>query len=340
MVIGDNPAHCQALLFAEVCHDGTLLKKYLGKLNKHLMLLAMTQNLALTHHTPDWRLHPAHIMPLAEIPAFAVSSVEMIGPVILSVPHGGNHYPLEITGPSYDQLARFRSLEDSATSAIGQRVQDKSRPCLSATLSRAIIDLNRPATALDPLLFHESIPPLAAHDPYVGYVKAGYAVMPRLSGMREPLYDHKWPVSVAQDLINQFYHPYHNKLTDLITDAQAHHEACLLVDIHSMPSHAQGRALPDLIFGDNFGASLPANLHLEIDHIITQSGLSYRWNHPYAGGYITRHYGNHKGPVYALQIEVNRALYCKAPDRINYDAIITLSRLITKICGRLEMALV
>lgn len=303
------------------------------------MLLAMTQNLALTALTPDWRSHPARIMPLSMIPAFAVSSAGMTGPVILSVPHGGNHYPIEITGPSYDQLARFRSLEDTATSAIGQGVQQNTRPCLSATLSRAIIDLNRPATALDPLLFHESVAPLGAHDPYVGYVKAGYGVMPRLSGMREPLYDHKWPVGVAQDLINQFYHPYHHKLANLIAEARAQHEACLVVDIHSMPSHAQGRALPDLILGDNFGASLPANMHLEIDHIMTQSRLSYRWNHPYAGGYITRQYGNHKGPVYTLQIEVNRALYCKSPDRINYDAITTLSRLITKICDRLERVL-
>jgi N-formylglutamate amidohydrolase len=32
-------------------------------------------------------------------------------------------------------------------------------------------------------------------------------------------------------------------------------------------------------------------------------------NKPYAGGYITEHYGNPAEGVHALQIEVNRALY-------------------------------
>jgi len=34
-----------------------------------------------------------------------------------------------------------------------------------------------------------------------------------------------------------------------------------------------------------------------------------RRNDPYAGGFITRHYGRPRDGVHAVQIEVNRALY-------------------------------
>ncbi len=38
-------------------------------------------------------------------------------------------------------------------------------------------------------------------------------------------------------------------------------------------------------------------------------GYSVRRNDPYAGGYITRHYGRPREGVHALQIELSRALY-------------------------------
>ena len=43
----------------------------------------------------------------------------------------------------------------------------------------------------------------------------------------------------------------------------------------------------------------------------TLSGLGYRVrrNDPYAGGYVTRHYGRPREGVHALQVEVSRPLY-------------------------------
>ena len=38
-------------------------------------------------------------------------------------------------------------------------------------------------------------------------------------------------------------------------------------------------------------------------------GFSVRRNEPYAGGYITRHYGRPREGVHALQIELSRSLY-------------------------------
>ena len=39
------------------------------------------------------------------------------------------------------------------------------------------------------------------------------------------------------------------------------------------------------------------------------AGLAVRRNEPYAGGYVTRHYGRPREGVHALQIELARGLY-------------------------------
>jgi len=63
------------------------------------------------------------------------------------------------------------------------------------------------------------------------------------------------------------------------------------------------------VLGDRFGTSCSGELtRLAANHL---KGLEYKvaLNKPYAGGYITEHYGRpHKGR-HALQIEINRALY-------------------------------
>jgi len=42
---------------------------------------------------------------------------------------------------------------------------------------------------------------------------------------------------------------------------------------------------------------------------LTRLGFSVRRNDPYAGGYITRHYGRPRENVHVVQIEVARGLY-------------------------------
>ena len=46
-----------------------------------------------------------------------------------------------------------------------------------------------------------------------------------------------------------------------------------------------------------------------LDRRLRHQGYSVRRNKPYAGGFITEHYGNPAMGWHALQIEVNRALY-------------------------------
>jgi N-formylglutamate deformylase len=46
-----------------------------------------------------------------------------------------------------------------------------------------------------------------------------------------------------------------------------------------------------------------------VERTLLELGYSVRRNDPYAGGYITRHYGRPREHVHALQVEICRPLY-------------------------------
>ena len=50
-------------------------------------------------------------------------------------------------------------------------------------------------------------------------------------------------------------------------------------------------------------------------------GFSIDWNHPYAGGFITREYGKADSQRQAVQIEINRGLYMDGSTRLNQPRV-------------------
>ena len=66
---------------------------------------------------------------------------------------------------------------------------------------------------------------------------------------------------------------------------------------------------PDFIIGDRFGASAASALTETAIGLLISMGYTVAHNKPYAGGFITEHYGRPARGLHALQIEVNRGLY-------------------------------
>ena len=270
---------------------------------------------------------------LKDIPPFALKAAKNPGPVVISAPHGGTMYPHDLYPLDEERLARFRSLEDSGTAIMAELLHSAERPVLSAMLGRGVLDLNRPSDTLDPLLFDEAIEPLPANSPYGAYVAAGYGVLPRLCANRKALHNAPLCLPTSYALLANYHKAYHDKLGMLL--AQAGNEA-VLIDIHSMPPRSAGKALPDFIFGDDFGTSLAPHYRTLIDAIMKETPYSIGWNHPYAGGYITKTYGGHNTTHHALQIEVNRALYTSTNYRINLTAIEAIAALLNQVITGIE----
>ncbi len=88
--------------------------------------------------------------------------------------------------------------------------------------------------------------------------------------------------------------------------------AAVLIDCHSMPSTAgqrDERPRPEFVLGDRYGTSCVPVVAETVEHSLRGFGYGISRNKPYAGGFITEHYGNPAAGLHAIQLEINRALY-------------------------------
>jgi len=63
------------------------------------------------------------------------------------------------------------------------------------------------------------------------------------------------------------------------------------------------------VIGDRYGTSCAPLLADVVHDTMKSLGYSVGRNKPYAGGFITEHYGNPGSGLHAIQIELNRAIY-------------------------------
>jgi N-formylglutamate amidohydrolase len=143
-------------------------------------------------------------------------------------------------------------------------------------------------------------------------VAGGLGTIPRVVSDTANIY--KGPLSVEEALerIDRIYRPYHDTLRRLLAQTHVAFGLAVLIDCHSMPSNIRGgpsRIRPDFVLGDRFGASCMPELTDCAAATLTHLGYTVCRNKPYAGGFITEHYGRPARGLHALQIELNRGLY-------------------------------
>jgi N-formylglutamate deformylase len=98
-----------------------------------------------------------------------------------------------------------------------------------------------------------------------------------------------------------------------------------------MPSTAgakDDRPRADVVLGDRYGTSCVPAVADVIDATFRELGYAVSRNKPYAGGFITEHYGNPAAGLHAVQIEINRALYM---DERRYEQSTTFARVAADI---------
>jgi N-formylglutamate amidohydrolase len=230
-------------------------------------------------------------------------------PLVVASPHSGSEYPADFVAASrLDPLALRRS-EDSFVDELFAATPDLGAPLLSARFPRAYLDVNREAWELDPTMFADPLPR------YVNSasprVRMGLGTIARLVACDAEIYAGKLRFAEAQRRIENLYHPYHRILCRLIAKTEALFGGCLLIDCHSMPSAALsgGRETADIVLGDCHGAACAGAILEAARGFFAERGFSVTINTPYAGGFVTGHYGRPRRYRHALQIEINRALY-------------------------------
>jgi N-formylglutamate amidohydrolase len=256
---------------------------------------------------------------------------ELRGPVAFNSPHSGCVYPRAFLAAARLDLATLRRSEDCFVDELLVGVVGRGHPLMRAHFPRCFVDVNREPYELDPRMFDGRLPSFA--NTRSMRVAGGLGTVARVVGDAQEIYDQRIPVDDALRRIEGLYKPYHRALRKLVTRVHRDFGTAVLVDCHSMPSTAgpkDERPRADIVIGDRYGTSCVGVIADTIEVTLRERGYTVSRNKPYAGGFITEHYGNPAAGLHSIQLEINRGLYM---DERRFER----SKTFSAVAGDLEM---
>ena len=221
-------------------------------------------------------------------------------PLVVSFPHTGTDIPPEIE----DRLVSpwlARKDADYWVDVLYDFARELGATTVRTSISRTVIDMNRDPTGASL---------------YPGFATTGLCPLMTFDG--EPLY--KPGLEPDADEIKrrerQYFWPYHQALVDETQRLGARHGGMVLYDAHSIRSRIArlfDGELPQFNIGTDHGTTCDPALTAAIEKICDASGMSRVTNGRFRGGWITRHYGNPKSGIHAVQMELAMRGYLHEP---------------------------
>ena len=220
-------------------------------------------------------------------------------PVLSSIPHGGTEVPKEIRDRvTISQKDQFED-SDAFTQEI-YSLGDDALVEVQSQIARVYVDMNRS---------EDDRPPKNPD----GVVKTQTCHGKIIYRPDQELDD-----SSTQRILDTYYVPYHQSIAAALTE---HTGLQLAIDCHSMEKVAPvispdpGQPRPLICLGTNHGKSCPQEMADRLAECFRE-GFDLKekdvvMNKPFAGGYITRTYG--EGALPWMQVEMNRSLYLSEP---------------------------
>jgi N-formylglutamate deformylase len=229
-------------------------------------------------------------------------------PLLVSVPHAGTLIPSEMRS-----MFTSKALEVADTDwhldVLYDYVKAQGASLLVPTLSRYVIDLNRP-------------PDGAAM--YPGANNTGLCPVTDFEGLS--IYQPGCAPDEQQVLQRRerYWQPYHESLASELARIKALHGYAVLFDGHSIQSQLpwlfDGK-LPDLNMGTANGTSCAANLREAIAQLLAgQQQFTHVMDGRFKGGYITRQYGRPSEGIHAVQLEMCWSTYMQESPPYVLDA--------------------
>ena len=276
--------------------------------------------------------------PILNPPFTIVEPAEQRVPFVFDSPHSGRNYRPEFLTQVRLDRAAIRKSEDFRVEELFQGAVALGCPLLTANFPRAFLDVNREPYELDQTMFCDRLPAFA--NTRSVRVAGGLGTIARIVSETEDIYARKLTALEGLARIESIYKPYHAALRDLLARTHARFGHAVLVDCHSMPSAREGqsrRARPDFVIGDRYGTSCASQITWSACEFLAVLGYEVEINKPYAGGFITEHYGRPESGLHAIQLEINRSLYMNEAmlekndefDRIAADMTRFVARLVS-----------
>jgi len=244
------------------------------------------------------------------LPHELLEPTEWRAPIIFNSPHSGSTYPEAFLKSSRLDLPTLRRSEDSFMDELVGGLCSHGYAVVRVHFPRSYVDVNREPYELDPRMFIGRLPSFA--NTRSMRVAGGLGTIPRVVGDGQEIYRERLAVDDALSRIETLYKPYHRALRRLINRVHQRFGTALVVDCHSMPSIGVSRdepRRPDVVIGDRYGTSCAPLLSDRVEETMAGLGYSVGRNKPYAGGFITEHYGNPASGLHVIQLELNRAVY-------------------------------
>jgi N-formylglutamate amidohydrolase len=267
-------------------------------------------------------------------------------PLLLGVPHSGRVYPGDFRYAC--PLEMLRQTEDSFVDELVVDAAQHGATILAALFPRAMVDVNRALSDLDPAIVDGVWPePL---QPTVRTLQ-GLGLIRRLCKGGVPMYDAPLSLAEIDQRLRQFYHPYHHALTAQLNGLKRRFDEVWLIDCHSMPSSGyEGDGTnrrADFVLGDRDGTTCDPEFTALVVRLLRDMGYSVAINDPYKGIEILQRYGQPARRQHALQLEINRALYLDEPtcarsanfDRLRGDMATFFNRVVAALSRRHDVRL-
>jgi len=228
-----------------------------------------------------------------------------VSPVVLSTPHAGRDYPLQLRAALRVPLAALRPLEDRHidTVAIAAR---HSETLFVAERARAWIDLNRAEHERDPKLDDGA---RGMPQPQSAKLRSGLGLVPRRVGSSGDIWQRRLSCEEVTARIRDDHRPYHAALEAALAAAKARFGVAVLLDVHSMPPLGKPGIAPRIVLGDRFGRSASARFLGRLEGVARAHGIASAVNAPYSGGHVLERHGDPRRGIHAIQVEFDRTLY-------------------------------
>ncbi|MCR9173610.1 MAG: N-formylglutamate amidohydrolase [bacterium] len=232
---------------------------------------------------------PFHIIPPKGTPA----------PIILSVPHCGTDFPLELQSDYVPEKMSAPDDTDWFVHDLYSFASELGITIIHAKYSRWVIDLNRDPKSAP--LYND------------GRIITG--LTPNTDFFGESIYRSS-EVEPGQEEIerrlNNYYWPYYQKVETLLKERKAQFGKVLLWDAHSIRHFVptiRKEVFPDMILGNNDETTADPQLISTALSGLRSGKYGVNHNTPFKGGHITRYFGKPANNVHALQLEMNKILY-------------------------------
>ena len=250
----------------------------------------------------------------------------MPSPIVLHLPHASTLIPEDLRQDfllSEQELQdELNRITDHATDVIFQQAFPEAK-AIVFPLSRLVVDPERFSDDSQELM-----------------IQVGMGVTYTRGSLRQPLREQPSQAK-RQELLERYYIPHHQKLTEAVEGALLANGNCLIIDGHSFPAlplpyELQQTAFrPDFCLGtDDFHT--PEELVAMIEKELESYGYSTAQDQPFSGTIVPmKHYRKDKR-VQSLMVEINRWLYLREDYSVDLERTKTLVSVLRRVAEVLE----